>query len=444
MTSSVPASENKYASVVKDAIDSHSDSLRDLSLQIHSNPELAYEEVLAHKILTDYMEEKGFKVTRQAYGIKTAFVAEYESPAAIAATAAGQKVKTVGFCSEYDALPGIGHACGHNLIAIAGVASALGVKAALEKENLVGRVRLVGTPAEETAGGKIPLIEKGAFDGMDACMMTHPAPADIVYATILSVGSFNVEYFGKASHASASPWEGVNALDAMVTAYNGIGLLRQQTAPTSRIHCIITDGGKASNIIPAYAAGQVAYRATSAEDHTKLHDNVLRILNSAAESTGCTVKITKDMEYKSLPHNELLASRYTAYTTDLGVKYIPRAMQEAAPSGSTDMGNVAHYLPAIHPVYNLANLEGVIDISVSNHSIEFTEKAKTDVAHLATLRSAKGLALTGLDVVVEEGFAETVREDFEKRVVKEGASSFKQRLSAMASVSAGAGGCGCH
>lgn len=164
--------------------------------------------MFAHQVLTDYLDTKGFKVTRHAYGINTAFVAEYESPAAIAAAASGKKVKNIGFCSEYDALPGIGHACGHNLIAIAGVAAALGVMAVLQRHNLEGRIRLVGTPAEETTGGKIPLIEKGAFDGLDACMMTHPAPADVVYATILSVGGVLVEYFGKASHASASPWEG--------------------------------------------------------------------------------------------------------------------------------------------------------------------------------------------------------------------------------------------
>ncbi|CAO3563368.1 unnamed protein product [Mortierella alpina] len=435
-------SGNTYASEAKEAIDSHSDSLRELSLQIHGHPELGYEEEFAHQVLTDYLEAKGFKVTREAYDIKTAFVAEYESPAAIAAAASGTKVKTVGFCSEYDALPSIGHACGHNLIAIAGVAAALGVKAVLEKHNLEGRVRLVGTPAEETTGGKIPLIEKGAFDGMDACMMSHPAPADVVYATILSVGGVLVEYFGKASHASASPWEGINALDAMVTAYNGIGLLRQQTVPTSRVHCIITDGGQAANIIPEKAAGKILYRATSAADHKKIHDNVIRILNAAAESTGCTVKITKEMEFQPVPHNELLAARYAQYTTDLGVKYLPRAVQEAAPSGSTDMGNVAHYVPGIHPVYNLSSLESIIDPTISNHSIEFTAKAKTDVAHLATLRSAKGLALTGLDVVLEDGFAEAVRDEFEQNVPKRGVSSLKQMQSALAAVSAG--GCGCH
>ncbi|KAG0249580.1 hypothetical protein BG011_009120 [Mortierella polycephala] len=445
MTSTDFKTPSKYANDVNQAIDDDSDGLRRLSLQIHGRPELGYEEVFAHKTLTDYMEEKGFKVTRHAFGIDTAFVAEYESSATSAAIATGQKVKSIGFCSEYDALPGIGHACGHNLIAISGVAAALGVKAGLEKHNLPGRVRLVGTPAEETTGGKIPLIEKGAFDGLEACMMTHPSPADIVYTTILSVGGIQVEYFGKASHASASPWEGVNALDAMVTAYNGIGLLRQQMPPTSRVHSIVTHGGQAANIIPDYAAGKILYRATSFADHAKLRDQVLKIVNAAAESSGCTVKVTEEMNYKPVPHNELLAARYAGYTTDLGVKYIPRAMQEAAPSGSTDMGNVAHYLPGIHPVFNIANLESIIDTSVSNHSIEFTELAKTDIAHRATLRSAKGLALTGMDVLAEPGFAKAVRDDFEARVPnagKESVSSLQQKLSAFGVVTSG--GCGCH
>ncbi|KAG0334333.1 hypothetical protein BG004_000449 [Podila humilis] len=433
---------NKYSETVLQAIEQNSVALRDISLKIHANPELGYNEVYAHKILTDFLEEQGFKVTRGAYDLETAFVAEYESPATAVAAAAGEKVKSIGFCSEYDALPGVGHACGHNLIAIAGLASALGVKAALEKYNLVGRLRVIGTPAEETTGGKLPLIERGAFDGLDACMMTHPSPSDIVYCTILSVGGFKVEYFGKASHASASPWEGINALDALVTAYNSLGLLRQQTSPTSRIHCIITNGGQAANIIPEYASGHVMYRATSSDDNTKVRDNVIRVLHAAAETHGCTVKLTKEMEYQSMPHNELLAARYTQHTEDLGVKYIPRAMQEAAPSGSTDMGNVAHYVPAIHPVYSIVGLNGEVDISISNHSIKFTEQAKTEVAHLATLRSAKGIALTGLDVLIEPGFAEGIRADFEKRVPRAGKGDIELKMKALAAITTG--GCGCH
>ncbi|KAG0256787.1 hypothetical protein BGZ95_005400 [Linnemannia exigua] len=445
MTISVPARDPKIANDVKEAIDSESASLREISLQMHNNPELGYEEVFAHKILTDYIEERGFTVTRHAYDLKTAFVAEYVSPAAKAVIADGHedKVRTIGFISEMDSLPNIGHACGHNLIAIVGLASALGTKVALEKNNLIGRIKLFGTPAEETTGGKIDMINKGAFDGLDACVMSHPAPADVVYCTILSVGGMTVEYFGKSSHASASPWEGVNALDAMVHAYNGLALVRQQTAPTSRIHCIITNGGAAANIIPDYSSGKIMYRATSADDHSKVHDAVLKVVNAAAEATGCTVKITKEMEYQPVPINEHLASRYASYTADLGIKYLPRAVQESLPSGSTDMGNVAHVVPGIHPVYNIVGLNGEIDSSISNHSYKFTDQAKTEVAHKASLRSAKGLALTGLDVLIEEDFAAAIKESFEKQIPKEGLgiSSLEQKFKAMAGIGAG---CGCH
>ncbi|GJJ72272.1 hypothetical protein EMPS_04629 [Entomortierella parvispora] len=430
--------ESKYAHQIKHAIDSHSKPLRELSLEIHSKPELGYQEVYAHKILTDYLEEVGFKVTRGACDIKTAFIAEYESPATAPAVAAGKRVRSVGFCSEYDALPGIGHACGHNLIAIVGVAAALGVKAVLEKDNLVGRVRLLGTPAEETTGGKLLMIERGAFDGLDACLMSHPSPRDGVYSTILSVGGCKVEYFGKASHASASPWEGINALDAMVMTYNGLALLRQQTMPTSRIHCIITSGGQAANIIPDYASGKIMYRAVTVVDNNKLFESIQQIIEASADATGCTVKITREMEYLPMPNNEHMASRYTEYMTGLGVHYRPREEQERQPSGSTDMGNVGHYLPGLHPGFNIVALNGTTDPDISNHSIKFTAQAKTEVAHLASLRSAKGLAMTGLDVLIEPGFAEAVKEDFEK-IPKTSAEDYK-----MARAAISAGGCGCH
>ncbi|KAG9069360.1 hypothetical protein KI688_010260 [Linnemannia hyalina] len=433
MTNTISAGDPKIANDVKQAIDSETATLREVSLQIHSNPELGYEEVFAHKILTDYIEERGFTVTRHAYDLKTAFVAEYVSPAAKAliADGHGDKVRTIGFISEMDALPFVG------------LASAVGTKVALEKNNLIGRIKLFGTPAEETTGGKIDMINKGAFEGLDACMMSHPAPADVVYCTILSVGGMTVEYFGKASHASASPWEGVNALDAMVHAYNGLALVRQQTAPTSRIHCVITNGGAAANIIPDYASGKIMYRATSADDHAKVYDAVMKVVNAAADATGCTVKITKEMEYQPVPINEHLASRYASYTAGLGVKYLPRAVQESLPSGSTDMGNVAHVVPGIHPVFNIVGLNGEIDRSVSNHSFGFVAQAKAEVAHEASLRSAKGLALTGLDVLIEEGFAASIKDSFERQVPKgsSGLSSLEQKFKAMAGIGAG---CGCH
>lgn len=195
-----------------------------------------------------------------------------------------------------------------------------------------------------------------------------------------------------------------------------------------------------TKVIPDYTAAKVMYRATSVKDHTKLQASLMKILNAAAESTGCTVKITEEMQYKPVLTNEILANRYADYTEQLGVKYPPRAVQEAAPSGSTDMGNVAYHVPGIHPVFNIASLDGVIDPSISNHSIGFTAQAKTEVAHSATLRSAKGLALTGLDVLLEDGFAEAAKRNFDENASKEGVSHIAQKLKALAIP----GGCGCH
>jgi amidohydrolase len=189
------------------AIEKASPELRSLSMKIHDHPELGYQEVFAHKTLTDFLTAQGFHVTKHACGIPTAFIAEFEHPGADPAQF-GSPIRSIGFCSEYDALPAIGHGCGHNLIAIAGVGAAMGVKAAMEKNKIRGRVRLLGTPAEETLGGKRPMLEKGAFEGLDACLMVHPGQFDILYRQPLGVGRLEVEFHGKAAHASASPWEG--------------------------------------------------------------------------------------------------------------------------------------------------------------------------------------------------------------------------------------------
>lgn len=188
------------------AIDAADKDLRQLSLDIHDHPELGYQEHHAHKVLTDYLASQGFHVTRHACDIDTAFIAEYTHQGLQECTS--EPLRSVGFCSEFDALPSIGHGCGHNLIAISGVAAVLGVKAAMEKNKIRGRVRLLGTPAEETLGGKIPMLERGAFEGLDACMMVHPGQFDVLYRQPLGVGRLEIEFHGKASHASASPWEG--------------------------------------------------------------------------------------------------------------------------------------------------------------------------------------------------------------------------------------------
>ncbi|KAJ3112190.1 hypothetical protein HDU96_004858 [Phlyctochytrium bullatum] len=233
-------------------IEQHATALEDLSLKIHSNPELSWKEFYAHDLLSSFLEEKGFKVTRKACDVATAFIAEWstenfdDSPEAV----------TIAFLSEFDALPKIGHACGHNLIAISGVGAALAFRNALQSSSFKVRIKLFGTPAEEDTGGKISLIEKGAFQGCDVAMMVHPGRNNVTWAKYLALNSFHVHYYGVASHAAAEPWAGVNALDALVSAYQQIGLLRQQTLTTNRIHGIIKKGGDAANVIPDHTTGE--------------------------------------------------------------------------------------------------------------------------------------------------------------------------------------------
>ncbi|KAF9978207.1 hypothetical protein BGZ73_003388 [Actinomortierella ambigua] len=391
-----------------EAIDKASEALRHISLEIHSHPELGWKEHFAHRILTDFLEEQGFKVTREAFGLETAFIADYESPEA-AKPENAHRVLTVGYCSEYDALPGV------DLIAISGVAAALGTKAALEKTRSPGRVRLVGTPAEETTGGKVELLKRGAFEGLAGSLMLHPSNSDAMYVIMLGVGCLEVEYFGQVAQASTWPWKGINALDAMINAYNGMALLRQQTLPTNRLHCIITKGGVAPNIIPEYASGMIMYRAVKNADLIKLHDQVVEILESAAESTGCRIAIRKTMEYAPMNNNALLAEKYVHHMeTSYGVRFQPRAIQEARPSGSTDMGNISSAMPAIHPFFSILSLDSEIDYTFPSHSEVFADKAKLPLAHEAALRAAKGLALTGLDILLQPGFAKEIKDEFER------------------------------
>ncbi|KAG0241178.1 hypothetical protein BGW41_006171 [Actinomortierella wolfii] len=397
---------------VIEAIDGTSPLLRELSLQIHDHPEIGYNEVFAHKSLTDFLESQGFQVTRHACGIDTAFVADFEYLGETSNK--DTKIRSIGFCSEFDALPSVGHGCGHNLIAIAGVGAALGVRHALLKNKIPGRVRLLGTPAEETLGGKIPMLARGAFEGLDACLMVHPGPFDLLYRQPLGVGRLEVEFFGQAAHASASPFEGINALDAYAMAYNSVAALRQQTLPTSRIHSILTHGGDADNIIPDYVTGVFMYRAVKGKDFTKLHDQLVTILEASAKATGCRVKINKVMEYQPLNNNSVLTERFKQYMESMGATYATRDIEETMPTGSTDMGNVTVAMPGIHPVFNIANLHSEREPGLSTHSLLFSERSRTEIAHQAAIRSAKAMALTGLDVLIDPEFTRLAREEYDQ------------------------------
>ncbi|KAF8954448.1 hypothetical protein BGZ46_002913, partial [Entomortierella lignicola] len=313
----------------------------------------------------------------------------------------------------YDALPGIGHACGHNLIAISGLATAIGLKAVIEKFHLSAQVKLFGTPAEETFGGKIAMLNKGAFENVDVCMMLHGANADVVYPNFLALDTVEVEFFGKASHASASPWEGINALDAAVLAYTNIGLMRQQMKPSQRVHGIINDGGKAANIIPDYTKSLYTVRAPKYSEVKVLKKRVEAIFKGAAVSTGCTYALKWGVPYKDILTNDPLARKFEHYMNAQGLEYPSKQEQMSKLSGSTDMGNLTYALPGIHPMFNILNLVGKDDNSMGLHTTAFANAAAQPVGHLATLRAAKGLAMTGVECILDDEFLQSVKKEFE-------------------------------
>ena len=379
---------------VQAAIDSVSEDLRALSLDIHSHPELNYEEEHAHGILTEYLEQQGFEVERGAYGMATAFSAR-----------SGSGSPTIALLSEYDALPGIGHACGHNLIAISGVAAALGLKEALADGE--GTVVLLGSPAEEGGGGKIEMIDAGAFEGIDAAMMLHPSPGDGAWMSMNAIQALKVEFFGRNAHAAALPWQGLNALDALVHAYNGISLLRQQMTPDSRVHGVITSGGEKPNIIPDYTAADFYVRAKDDAILDDLKQRVLACFEAAAMATGCRFESEwVGHAYSNLTSNDVMAEAYVDNMGTLG-KSLPSKQQSLAFGGaSTDMGNVSHVLPSIHPTFGIHTREG-------NHTPGFTGAAATPEAHAETIVASKALAMTAVDLFTEPKMLTLAKDEYE-------------------------------
>ncbi|KAF0431407.1 amidohydrolase [Gigaspora margarita] len=389
--------------IVFQAIDEVSEELGEISLKIHDNPELGKEERFAHELLVNYLKKKGFKVTPSAYGIETAFVAEFQSK-----TGEG---RVVSFNSEYDALPDIGHACGHNLIAISGVGAAIGLKAVLEKFEIEGTVKLFGTPGEEIGYGKVELIEAGAYKDVDVSLMIHPTTFDGAFGKLIANNKVEVEYFGKSAHASGAPWEGINALDAIVLAYNNIGLLRQQSLPTNRIHGVITNGGTAPNVIPDYTSGKFIIRGMTIEDLRSLHPRVQKCFEGAAEATGAKLKTKWSKETYDVKINSPLATRYETYNSQkFGTKFASREQQYLTSfAASTDQGNVTYVVPGIHPVYNIFETSS----ENKNHTPKFAEQARTKFAHEKTIEATKSVALVGLDILIDDKFYREVRKCFE-------------------------------
>ncbi|KAF9113213.1 hypothetical protein BGX27_002005 [Mortierella sp. AM989] len=396
---------DKYAKCVHETIESVSSELRELSLKIHDHPEVGLHEFKSHAWLTKYLTDKGFAVEQGKSGLETAFVAHAGNSSGV----------TIGLVSEYDALPGIGHGCGHNLIAISGVATALALKAAIENFNLPAQIKLFGTPSEERDSGKITMLNAGDFEGVDVCMMLHGANSDAIYAPFLALNSVQVEFFGKASHASTTPWEGINALDAAMEVYTNIGLLRQQIRTDHRVHGIIMNGGQAANIIPEYTKSLYMVRAPKFVQVVEMKAKFEKIVESAANSTGCTYKLKWENFVKDILTNEHLANKFEKLMNSLGLEYAPKEVQRAKPTGSTDMGNLTYAIPGIHPMFNIMNLDGVDDTGITLHTKEFAAAAALPRGHTATLRASKALAMTAVECILNPTFLRHVKDEFAKQ-----------------------------
>ncbi|KAJ7759276.1 hypothetical protein B0H16DRAFT_1689192 [Mycena metata] len=417
--------DSSFSSVIDEKLDEVSPLLRKLSLDIHAHPEVAFTEIFAHDVLTSFMAAHGFTVTKNYLGLATAFRAEFTH---------GKGGRVLGVNSEYDALKGIGHACGHNLIATSGCGVALAVKAALEAHNIPGKVVLLGTPAEEDGGGKVILLERGGYKEMDICVMCHPSPGPINSAnlgTSIAVQAIKVEYAGRNAHAGAAPWEGTNALDAAFLAYSSISVLRQQMRPDHRVHGIIEGNNDwLPNVIPDYARMRWLVRAPTSSDLTAFVERVKNCFQAAALATGCEIKLTLDPPYLDLNQNQVLGMNIAlrscaSFTTPTGQEFSDVVLRRfgivtsaGAGSASTDFGNVSYALPALHPGFAIPT-----EPNGGNHTVGFAKAAATREAHEAAMLITKGLAHTGFRALRDDDFfrqflAYTIREHRTRRIVE--------------------------
>jgi amidohydrolase len=376
------------------AVDRLADDLERLSHRIHDHPELAYQEVKAAAWLSEFLAGQGFEVERGVGGVETAFRATVEKG----------RGPTIAILCEYDALPAIGHACGHNVIATSG-AGAGAALAAVRAELPPGRIQVIGTPAEEGGGGKVKLIEAGVFREVDAALMIHGFDRWILHQDLLGIVRVGFQFAGKAAHAAVDPWDGVNALDAVIQTFNNVGMLRQQARPDSRIHGIVTQGGAAPNIIPESAACTFYVRAARLDYMWDLRRRVIACAEGAATATGCTLEIIDfEAPYEPLKRNDTLLGLFRVNMETVGAVASPPIPDRL---GSSDIGNVSQVIPAIQPMVQIAPPGTPI------HSRAFEAAAVSALARQGMCQAAKTLAMTAYDLLAEPGLVERARAEFE-------------------------------
>ncbi|WP_209370729.1 M20 family metallopeptidase [Brevibacterium renqingii] len=363
-------------------VEAAEEALLGISHRIHADPELGFEEFRAAQLLSTELEQRGFALERGLAEMPTAFKATL-----------GDGPLTVGVCVEYDALPGIGHACGHNVIAAAGMTAAFGLAPLVDELGIT--LVVFGTPAEENGGGKVLLLEAGAFDGVDLAMMVHPSNKEQSRTHCLAIGELRVRFIGKNAHASAAPYEGINAADAATLTQVAVGLLRQQLHPGDQIHGFISHGGEAANVIPAETELVFNFRSPKLETLNRLEQRIRACVEGAATATGCRFEADSDAPaYSEFNNNDVLADLYKANAEALGRVFDHE--DDTSPVGSTDMANVSRVVPAIHPMIDIDCGPAV------NHQPEFAAHCVSAPADRAAIEGGLSMAWTVIDVATDE------------------------------------------
>lgn len=374
----------------KETIELHQEELHSIAKSLFDHPEIGNEEIYASQFLSKYLLDQGFDV-QEHYIVPTGFRATYDSK---------KPGRTVAILCEYDALPEIGHGCGHNLIAAIGVGAGLGIKSVIDE--IGGRVVVLGTPAEENFGGKVSMVEGGCFDDIDFAMMVHPQALTILSTPTLALKPLKFEFFGKTAHASAQPEKGINALDAAVLAYININMLRQYLPSHARVHGIIREGGQAANIIPEYASLEYYFRGVNRAFVEDLADKATKAVEAACLTTGCTFKSTVyETQYDDLITNQTLLATYKKNLDDLGVEC--STIDEG--QGSTDMGNVSYVVPTIHPYIGIGG-------NVRGHSRELALQTISESGTRALLQASTCLAFTAIDVLSDAELFNSIQQEF--------------------------------
>ncbi len=382
---------------VRAEVDAQRDELIRISDTIHANPEIAFEEVKSAALLSDTLEENGFTVERGVAGLETAFVGTLHGR---------EGGPTMAFLAEYDALPSLGHACGHNIIGASAVGAGLAMKAVLPE--LAGTIQVVGAPAEEGGGGKITLVKAGLFAQVDAAMMIHPSRRNLTRRQSLTSYKISVEFFGQPAHAAASPDKGVNALDAIILTFNGINALRQHLRDDARIHGIIIDGGQAVNIVPEYTAAKFSVRALNTRYAAEIVEKVRACAKAGASATGARMEFKEyTHHYDSMLPNPKLADLVDANMAALGIKVELPLPNERM--GSSDMGNVSQVVPALHPYLAIGPKD------LAGHTVAFREASCSPSGHVGLINAAKSMAMTAVDLLVEPANLIQAKEAFQEQ-----------------------------